>query len=179
VLACDYPIANHDCSPNRLIEVLPLIAKVLVMFGCLATAAPAFAQGDLKAAPPQLSLLSTHDQPGDACRRVDTLIPAQFAPVRCIAHFTMISTNTRCRMVGGCRTIPERRLAGSALLGGDGSDFKRQTKTNGEQQIYVDPRYTGRATKAIGARPLQGPARHSLDRRQPHPADLKPCCSTM
>src|SRR4029077_7995271 len=28
--------------------------------------------------------------------------------------------------------------------GGDGSDFRRKTSWNGEQQIYVDPRYGGR-----------------------------------
>ena len=36
--------------------------------------------------------------------------------------------------------------------GGDGSDFKRKTSYNGEQQIYVDPRYAGRATTPLGLR---------------------------
>ena len=34
--------------------------------------------------------------------------------------------------------------------GGDGSDFKRKTAYNGEQQIYVDPRYGGRANTPLG-----------------------------
>src|SRR5262245_51547027 len=63
------------------VSSLPLIPKVLVMFGCLATVAPALAQGDLKAAPPQLSLLATRDPPGEACRRVDNLPLTQLRPV--------------------------------------------------------------------------------------------------
>ena len=38
--------------------------------------------------------------------------------------------------------------------GGDGSDFKRKTSWNGEQQIYVDPRYGGRATTPLGLDPF-------------------------
>jgi beta-glucanase (GH16 family) len=39
--------------------------------------------------------------------------------------------------------------------GGDGSDFKRKTSANGEQQIYVDPRYAGRATEPLGLDPFR------------------------
>ena len=39
--------------------------------------------------------------------------------------------------------------------GGDGSDFKRKTSYNGEQQIYVDPRYGGRATTPLGLDPFK------------------------
>jgi len=38
--------------------------------------------------------------------------------------------------------------------GGDGSDFKRKTSYNGEQQIYVDPRYGGRGTTPLGLDPF-------------------------
>jgi beta-glucanase (GH16 family) len=38
--------------------------------------------------------------------------------------------------------------------GGDGSDFKRKTAWNGEQQIYVDPRYGGRSTTPLGLNPF-------------------------
>ena len=34
------------------------------------------------------------------------------------------------------------------------SDFKRKTAWNGEQQIYVDPRYGGRATTPLGLDPF-------------------------
>jgi len=39
--------------------------------------------------------------------------------------------------------------------GGDGSDFKRKTAWNGEQQIYVDPRYGGRETTPLGLDPFK------------------------
>jgi beta-glucanase (GH16 family) len=39
--------------------------------------------------------------------------------------------------------------------GGEGSDFKRKTTYNGEQQIYVDPRYAGRATTPLGLDPFR------------------------
>jgi beta-glucanase (GH16 family) len=39
--------------------------------------------------------------------------------------------------------------------GGDGSDFKRKTSWNGEQQIYVDPRYGGRASIPLGLDPFR------------------------
>jgi beta-glucanase (GH16 family) len=39
--------------------------------------------------------------------------------------------------------------------GGDGSDFKRKTSANGEQQIYVDPRYAGRGTTPLGLDPFK------------------------
>jgi beta-glucanase (GH16 family) len=39
--------------------------------------------------------------------------------------------------------------------GGEGSDFKRKTAWNGEQQIYVDPRYGGRSTTPLGLDPFR------------------------
>ena len=39
--------------------------------------------------------------------------------------------------------------------GGAGSDFKRKTAYNGEQQIYVDPRYAGRGTTPLGLDPFR------------------------
>jgi beta-glucanase (GH16 family) len=39
--------------------------------------------------------------------------------------------------------------------GGDGSDFKRKDSWNGEQQIYVDPRYGGRANTPLGLDPFK------------------------
>ena len=148
------PIGAHYQSGS--LRILPLIPKVLVMFACLATVAPAVAQGDLKAAPPQLSLLTTHDPPGDACRRVDTLPLPSFSLCRCTGHSMMISTNIRCRAGDGCRTMPaappgRRRATGAAMV----PSFKRQTKTNGEQQIYVDPRYTGRRRHRCGLDPFR------------------------
>ena len=67
-----------------------------------------------------------------------------------------ISTNIRCRRerwvphYAGGAAWPEARY-----WGGDGSDFKRKTAWNGEQQIYVDPRYAGRATTPLGLDPFK------------------------
>ena len=130
--------------------------KILAMLGCLATVAPAVAQTALKAAPQQLTLLVTYDPTSEACRRVDNLDSTAFVPVslhrtfhddfdehplshgRWVPHYT------------GGAAWPEARY-----WGGDGSDFKRQTKYNGEQQIYVDPRYAGRATTPLGLDPFR------------------------
>jgi len=49
--------------------------------------------------------------------------------------------------------------------GGDNSDFKRKTSWNGEQQIYVDPRYAGRGRQR-SARSVRGPRRRAFDRRR-------------
>jgi beta-glucanase (GH16 family) len=138
------------------LRILPLIPKILITFGCLATAAPAFAQDALKAAPPQLSLLATQDVPDGTCRRVDSLPPTQLAPVS--LHRTFhddfdehpLSRGHWIPHYSGGAAWPEARY-----WGGDGSDFKRQTKYNGEQQIYVDPRYAGRANIPLGLDPFK------------------------
>jgi beta-glucanase (GH16 family) len=135
--------------------------KVLVMLGCLSAVSPAVAQGDVKPAPLQLSLLATRDPPGEACRRVDTLPLTQLTPV--VLHRTFHDDFDEHPLAHG-RWVPH--YSGGAAWpearywGGAGSDFKRQTKTNGEQQIYVDPRYTGRAAKPLGLDPFK--VRHGV-----------------
>ena len=75
---------------------------------------------------------------------------------RCTGPFTTISTSIR---LSKGRWVPH--YAGGAAWpearywGGDGSDFKRKTTWNGEQQIYVDPRYGGRATTPLGLDPFK------------------------
>ena len=58
--------------------------------------------------------------------------------------------------------------------GGDGSDFKRKTASNGEQQIYVDPRFRGRSATPLGLDPfkVQDGVLSIVASRTP--ADLKP-----
>jgi len=60
----------------------------------------------------------------------------------------------RCRAANGCRTYAGRCLAGRALLGGD-NPISAQTSWNGEQQIYVDPRYAD-AERQRSARSVRG-----------------------
>ena len=130
--------------------------KHLTIAFLLATLAPAFAQDDLGAAPSALSLQSTRDELGGGCRRVDRLDSAQFAPVA--LHRTFHDDFDEHPLKSG-RWVPH--YSGGAAWpearywGGDGSELKRQTKSNGEQQIYVDPRYTGRASTPLGLDPFR------------------------
>jgi beta-glucanase (GH16 family) len=140
--------------------------KILVTLGCLAAVTPAFAQDglkqdglkhdSLKPAPRQITLLSTHDPVSDVCRRVDGIDLTQFVPVSLHRTFhddfdehPLAHSRWTPHYSGGA-AWPEARY-----WGGNGSDLKRQTKYNGEQQIYVDPRYAGRALTPLGLDPFE------------------------
>src|SRR6266487_442102 len=126
------------------------------MIGCLATLAPAFAQEDLKTAPIRLTLQVTNDPPAERCRRIEKPDAAPLASVS--LHRTFHDDFDAHPLLGG-RWVPH--YAGGAAWpearywGGDGSDFKRKTSWNGEQQIYVDPRYGGRASIPLGLDPFR------------------------
>jgi beta-glucanase (GH16 family) len=133
-----------------------LTPKVLAMVGCLVTLVPAFAQADLKSAPERLNLQVTSDPPGERCRRIETPDAAPLASVS--LHRTFHDDFDEHPLSGG-RWVPH--YAGGAAWpearywGGDGSDFKRKTTYNGEQQIYVDPRYGGRSSTPLGLDPFK------------------------
>src|SRR6266852_3786247 len=126
------------------------------MIGCLATLAPAFAQEDLKTAPIRLTLQVTSDLLGERCRRIETSDATLF--VMASMHRTFHDDFDEHPLSKG-KWVPH--YAGGAAWpqarywGGDGSDFKRKTTYNGEQQIYVDPRYGGRATTPLGLDPFK------------------------
>ncbi len=130
-------------------------AKALVLMGAI-TASPAFAEDNLGAAQPQLTLSMAHDELGDGCRRVDTIDASQLAPVS--LHRTFHDDFDEHPLKSG-HWVPH--YAGGAAWpdaqywGGPGSQLKRQTKPNGEQQIYVDPRYAGLATQPLGLDPFR------------------------
>ena len=137
-----------------------LIPKVLAIVGCLTTLAPAYAQDDikddLKSAPTQLTLQVTTD-PGDGqCRHIETSDPAALMPLSLYRTFhddfdehPLQSGKWEPHYAGGA-AWPQARY-----WGGDGSDLKRKTSYNGEQQIYVDPRYGGRAEIPLGLDPFK------------------------
>ena len=83
----------------------------------------------------------------------------------------MISTRIRCwtldgrHYYAGGAAWPEARY-----WGGEGSDFRRKTSYNGEQQIYVDPRYGGRDTTPLGLDPFKVKDGILSIISQPHPA---------
>jgi beta-glucanase (GH16 family) len=141
-----------------------LIPKVLVIVGFLSSMVPAFAQDDikddLKTAPTQLTLQVTTDPLSEQCRRIEasdpTSDPASLIPVSLHRTFhddfdehPLLSGRWTPHYAGGA-TWPQAQY-----WGGDGSDFKRKTTYNGEQQIYVDPRYSGRAETPLGLDPFK------------------------
>ena len=130
--------------------------KILTLVGCLVTLVPAFAQEDRKTAPVRLTLQVTSDPPGERCRRIDTSRASPLATVSLHRTFQddfdehPLLKGTWVPHYAGGAAWPEARY-----WGGDGSDFKRKTASNGEQQIYVDPRYGGRSTTPLGLDPFK------------------------
>ncbi len=127
-----------------------------ILIACLLTATPVFAQGRLKTAPMHLSLQVTTDALGEGCRRIEKLDPASLALVS--LHRTFhddfdeypLASDRWVSYYAGGAAWPAARY-----WGGDGSDFKRKDAWNGEQQIYVDPRYGGRTTTPLGLDPFR------------------------
>jgi beta-glucanase (GH16 family) len=133
-----------------------LTPRAPLLIACFVTVAPLLAQDDPERAPTRLTLQVTTDIPGEQCRRIETLDPASLAPVS--LHRTFHDDFDQHPLSGG-RWVPH--YAGGAAWpqarywGGDGSDIKRKTASNGEQQIYVDPRYGGRTTTPLGLDPFK------------------------
>jgi beta-glucanase (GH16 family) len=133
-----------------------LTLRALAAAGCLAVLVPAFAQDALKIAPTELTLQVTADPIGERCRRIESSDPASLMPVS--LHRTFHDDFDEHPLLKG-KWVPH--YAGGAAWpqanywGGDGSDFKRKTAYNGEQQIYVDPRYGGRANTPLRLDPFK------------------------
>jgi beta-glucanase (GH16 family) len=133
-----------------------MVPRALVAIGCCLVASPALAQADLKSAPMQLTLPVSTDPLGEQCSRLDTSDPTTLASLS--LHRTFhddfdehpLSKGKWVSHYAGGAAWPEARY-----WGGDGSDFRRKTTYNGEQQIYVDPRYGGRATTPLGLDPFR------------------------
>jgi beta-glucanase (GH16 family) len=126
------------------------------MICCAAVLAPAVAQEDLKTAPSKLALQVTTDPATIECRRIEKLDPMSSSFLS--LHRTFHDDFDEHPLASG-RWVPH--YAGGAAWpearywGGDGSDFKRKDAWNGEQQIYVDPRYRGRADAPLGLDPFK------------------------
>ncbi|WP_027544329.1 family 16 glycosylhydrolase [Bradyrhizobium sp. WSM2254] len=111
---------------------------------------------DLDDAPGTMSLQVTTDPSTIECRKLETVNPASliFLPLR-----RTFNEDFDEHPLSGGRWVPH--YAGGAAWpearywGGDGSDFKRKTSANGEQQIYVDPRYSGRTVAPLGLDPFK------------------------
>ncbi|MCA1457615.1 glycoside hydrolase family 16 protein [Bradyrhizobium sp. BRP22] len=133
-----------------------LTPRILLAIGYVAMTAPALAQDDLEAAPATLTLQVTTDPTTSECRRVANQPPTSLAFLP--THRTF-SDDFNEHPLARERWVPH--YAGGAAWpearywGGDGSDFKRKTSANGEQQIYVDPRYGGRMNTPLGLDPFR------------------------
>jgi beta-glucanase (GH16 family) len=133
-----------------------LTPRVLVAIGFFAALTPVFAQDDLESAPLKLTLQVTTEPSMIECRRVEVQGPASFAFSSLHQTFNddfdehPLSKGKWVPHYAGGAAWPEARY-----WGGDGSDFKRKTSANGEQQIYVDPRYSGRSTTPLGLDPFK------------------------
>lgn len=137
----------------------PRIDKLTLRFlaiGCLIVISPASAEDNLKLAPARLALQVAADPASEQCRHIEAPDSRPLVPLS--LHRTFhddfdehpLSNGKWVPHYAGGAAWPEARY-----WGGDGSDFKRKTTFNGEQQIYVDPRYAGRATTPLGLDPFK------------------------
>jgi beta-glucanase (GH16 family) len=116
----------------------------------------ALAQVNVETAPQEMSLQIANDAPGEQCRRLDQLDPTSL--IRVTLHRTFhddfdthpLSSGLWVPHYAGGAAWPEAQY-----WGGNGSDAKRKDAWNGEQQIYVDPKYQGRGTVALGLDPFK------------------------
>jgi beta-glucanase (GH16 family) len=134
--------------------IAKLIAKVLAILGCLMPLAPGFAQDNVNTPPAQITLPVPTAPADEQCRRVEAT--DRSSPLS--LHRTFHDDFDQHPLSSGKW---EPHYAGGAAWpqaqywGGDGSDLKRKTSYNGEQQIYVDPRYGGRTTTPLGLDPFK------------------------
>jgi beta-glucanase (GH16 family) len=130
--------------------------RILGLIAALLAVAPVFAQDGLAIAPPALALQVTTDPATIQCRRIEKLDPASlaFLPLHRTFHDDFDEHPLRkgrwAPYYAGGAAWPEARY-----WGGDGSDSKRKSSSNGEQQLYVDPRYRGRSSTALGLDPFK------------------------
>jgi beta-glucanase (GH16 family) len=130
--------------------------RVVAVIGFCSTLASAFAQDDVGGAPARLSLTLRNEPPDEMCRRFDA---SDNSPLAALSLRRTFHDDFDTHPLSSGRWVPH--YAGGAAWpdarywGGDGSDVKRKDAWNGEQQIYVDPRYSGRAAAPLGLDPFR------------------------
>jgi beta-glucanase (GH16 family) len=150
--ACRWPPGGRP-DANRVDKLKPGVLAAVGLFSLLA---PAFAQTDLIMAPNRLWLPVRNTPPDELCRRFD---PMDTSPLAAVSLHRTFHDDFDVHPLAAGRWVPH--YAGGAAWpdarywGGDGSDFKRKDSWNGEQQIYVDPRYGGRANTPLGLDPFK------------------------
>jgi beta-glucanase (GH16 family) len=131
-----------------------MTTRFLIAISLVMAFTPALAGPDN--APLELTLPVTTDPATIQCRQVGTQDAKTLAFLPLHRTFNddfdehPLSSGRWVPHYAGGAAWPEARY-----WGGDGSDFKRKTSANGEQQIYVDPRYAGRGTTPLGLDPFR------------------------
>ena len=132
-----------------------MIFKLLTVAGLFGALISGHASRVLKKAPLHLSLQVAGDPAEARCRHIEISQHVPLIPVS--MHLTFHDDFNDYPLADGQWTS---HYAGGAAWpdarywGGDGSDFKRKTSANGEQQIYVDSRYAGRGSTPLGLDPF-------------------------
>src|SRR6185436_4805454 len=149
-------LSSRSERRTERLTLCALASASLVSVGYLFAAVPASAQADLAGATTKLTLQVATAILGEKCRRVEAPNPASFASVSLHRTFhddfdshPLLDARWAPYYAGGA-AWPEARY-----WGGEGSDFRRKSPYNGEQQIYVDPRYGGRDTTPLGLDPFK------------------------
>jgi beta-glucanase (GH16 family) len=133
------------------------VAGLFVVLAPTLTSAQVSAQMpvELADAPAQLSLQVAGDPAGATCRQIQIAehVPLTPVPMHLTFHDDFnappLSTGNWTPHYAGGAAWPNARY-----WGGAGSDSRRKTSANGEQQIYVDPRYAGRGRLRLGLNPF-------------------------
>lgn len=132
-----------------------MTTRFLIAISLVAGLTPAFAGDDQASAPLEMTLPATTDPATIECRQIGAQNAASlaFLPLRRTFNDDFdqhpLASGRWVPHYAGGAAWPEARY-----WGGDGSDFKRKTSANGEQQIYVDPRYAGRGSAPLGLDPF-------------------------
>lgn len=132
------------------------ILGLLILVGCLAMPASALAEDDLETAPAKLLLKIPNDTPGERCALIEPSGTAM--PVTVSLHRTFHDDFDEHPLLGGrwaSHYTGNVEMPESFYAAGAGSDLRRKSKYNGEQEIYVDPGYEGRGTVPLGLDPFK------------------------
>ncbi len=128
----------------------------LILGACFALMSPAFAEDTSTGASPKLLLQIPDDAPGERCARIE---PSGSPIPQTVSLRRTFQDDFDEHPLRSGRWVPH--YAGPVVMpesfyaGGDGSELRRKTKYNGEQQIYVDPGYEGRGTAPLGLDPFK------------------------
>ncbi len=131
-------------------------SKSLAAMGLFAALMPALAQDEWQMAPARLFLTMPAGTVDERCARIDASDPVPRVTVS--LHRTFHDDFDEHPLTSGrwvSHYTGNVELPESFYAGGDGSELRRKTNYNGEQEIYVDPAYEGRGRVPLGLNPFE------------------------